>query len=221
MRTMCQQKLKGWLIRSWDGKSQDEFGIQCISFQLYPPANYFTILWNGGEGLTKASTCNSTCVLKFEHFLKTGRRLGGQQKSNKKNLNIFFFSLNRPTGLIWSSSCNVHISVYMFICPLSMWIFQCFLLALRSHDQFKACHWLTLLPYFPAPPPLPTPHVLWRRWRRRQVVPIRYLSGRVVKQIFTPATQGVPPASLSPVYRTLKKKCKMEFSHTLKSCFNW
>ena len=159
MRTMCQQKLKGWLIWSWDGKNQDQVGIQCISFQLYPPANYFTILWNGGEGLTKASTCNSTCVLKFEHFLKTGRRLGGQQKSNKKIWKIFFFSLNRPTGLIWSSSCNVHISVYMFICPLSMWIFSMLLIGSRikwSVQGLSLVNPPSLLPCSPHPclPPI-------------------------------------------------------------------
>ena len=55
--------------------------------------------------------------------------MGGNTKSNiffsliASVLKIFsssFFSLNPPTGPIWTSSCNVHISVYMFIYPLAM-----------------------------------------------------------------------------------------------------
>ena len=36
---MCQQKFKGWLIGARMGKSQDQVGIQCILFQIYPSCN--------------------------------------------------------------------------------------------------------------------------------------------------------------------------------------
>ena len=72
----------GWLGLGM-GKSQDQVGIQCILFQIYPSCDSV----KRGEGLTKAWTCNGTFVLEFEHFLKTGGRVGGQPKSNKTFLN--------------------------------------------------------------------------------------------------------------------------------------
>ena len=123
---MCPQKLKWWLIGSWDGKSQNEVGIWCIILQFCPSCKLFCNSVQWGEGLTKASTCNGTFVLEFEHFIRTGGE-DGQPKSNKtfsisSTWKIFF--TNRPTCPILSTSPNVHISVYMFTCPLSMIFFQ-------------------------------------------------------------------------------------------------
>ena len=84
---MCPQKLKGWLIGAWDGKSQDEVGIQCIIFQFCPSCKLFCNSVKRGEGLTKASTCNGTFVLEFEHFIKTG----GEWMVNQNPI-IFFFN---------------------------------------------------------------------------------------------------------------------------------
>ena len=125
MRNICPQKLKGWLIGACDGKSQNEVGIQCIIFQLCLSFKLFSNSVKWGEGLTKALNCNGIFVPEFEHFKKTG----GEWMVHQNLIKIFvvvisstwkIFFTNRPTGLIPSSSRNVHISVYMFIYPLSI-----------------------------------------------------------------------------------------------------
>ena len=55
--------------------------------------------------------------------------------SHLKMINIF--SPTRPSGLGWSSSGNVHVFIYFFMCPLLMTFFSCFSLALRFHNQFQ------------------------------------------------------------------------------------
>ena len=69
---MCQQELHGWLIEAWDGKSQDQVGIQYMLYQFNPSCKLFCNSVKQGEGLTKSLTGNNTFVLQFEHFLKTG-----------------------------------------------------------------------------------------------------------------------------------------------------
>ena len=68
---------------------------------------------------------------------------------------VLQFSPTLPSGPSRSSSHNVHV----YICPLPAYFFQGLSLALRSHDQFKASHWSTLLPYFPTYPHQPHPPV--------------------------------------------------------------
>ena len=86
-------KTQGGLIGAWDGKCQDQVGVQCIQFQFYPSCKLFFDSVKLGEGLTNASTCNGTFVLEFAHFLKTGGRVGGQQKSTT-TFGRFVYSLS-------------------------------------------------------------------------------------------------------------------------------
>ena len=60
---------------------------------------------------------------------------------------------------IRSYNWDVCLYVYVYV-PFQCNFFQGLSLALRSHDQFKASHWSTLLPHPPSnptPPPLPPP----------------------------------------------------------------
>ena len=57
------------------------------------------------------------------------------------------FSKNRTLGRFFHRvAMSVYIYIYICICPLPMGFFWGLSLALRSHDQFKASHWSTLLP---------------------------------------------------------------------------
>ena len=60
-------------------------------------------------------------------------------------ISIYTFHQLGPSGPSWSSSCNVHISIYLYV-PFQCKFFLGLSLALRSHDQFQASHWSTLLP---------------------------------------------------------------------------
>ena len=65
------------------------------------------------------------------------------------------FSKNRPLGGFF---LLVAMSVCLSVClsvPFPCNIFKGLSLALRSHDQFKASHWSTLLPSLPPPTPGP------------------------------------------------------------------
>ena len=82
---MCQQKTKGWLIGAWDGKVKIKLGSSVFySGQFYPSYKLLCDYVKRGEGLNKASICNGTFVLEFEHFLKS---VVGQPKCNTT---IFF-----------------------------------------------------------------------------------------------------------------------------------
>ena len=58
------------------------------------------------------------------------------------------FSLNRPTGPIQSQSCDIRLSVCLFVCLFapSDAFFLGLSLALRSHDQFPGPHWSSFPP---------------------------------------------------------------------------
>ena len=56
---------------------------------------------------------------------------------------IFTKSALRP---LWSSSRDVSLCMYVSV-PSQRYFFRGLSLALRSHDQFEASHWSTLLPY--------------------------------------------------------------------------
>ena len=106
------------------GKCQDKVGIQVFYSKFIQAA----ILWNGGRSWSNPELVMALLCLNLNIFL----RQGGDRVVNQNLFKLFniasiwkifsssFFSLNRPTGQIWTSSCDVHISVYMFICPLTM-----------------------------------------------------------------------------------------------------
>ena len=120
MRNMCQQKLRGWLIEAWDGKSQDQVGIQCILFHICFSCDSV----KRGEQLTKAWIINGNFVLEFEHFLNTGRGGGGQPKSKYIFLfasiwKIFLLLFSHwisplgPCGLVVAMSISISICLYI------------------------------------------------------------------------------------------------------------
>ena len=63
---------------------------------------------------------------------------------------LVIFSPTRPSGMSWSSSCDVRVLSLFFPFPCDF--FQGLSLALWSHDQFEASHW--------SAPPLPPPSLL-------------------------------------------------------------
>ena len=75
-------------------------------------------------------------------------------------LSSFSFSPTWPSGPGWSWSCEVCLCMCLYISSKCS-LFQSLSLALRSHDQFQASHWTTLLTP-PSPPlsPLDSPPII-------------------------------------------------------------
>ena len=118
----------------------------------------------GGEGLTKASTCNGTFVLEFKHFLKTG----GEWPTKIQYVFVFkckyfvvffllflFFFFSYWIGPLCQIGLLVAMSIFLSIClyiPLPFNFFEALSLALKikwSVQSLSLVNPPSRLPYFP------------------------------------------------------------------------